>query len=176
MRLIFAVLIYSFCAFVHSQTERCPGSTDLPVDMAAKMVAVNDPQLLESAIGKINMGGLCMGQTYEVKADQQVAVYRAWNSTNPGSQLGSWWGFDVPSGAISDYRIADEICYQWSPLDMLVICTLEPGQRIVVGPGQSAVCSPYLTYPASSQQQIYIQNAKSKLKNCTVKRGQFSWK
>ncbi len=176
MRLVLSALTCVVCVSAHAQAQSCPGSTQLPADLVGKMAAVSDPQLLESAIGKVDMGGLCMGQTYEVKANQQVTVYRAWNSTNPGSRLGSWWAFEEPRGAISEYRVADEICYQWSPLDMLVTCQLEPGQRIVLGPGQSAVCSPYLTYPASSQQQIYIQNAKTNLKNCTVKQGQFSWK
>lgn len=175
MNRMLVVLLGAVCIFAQAQAPDCPGSTNLPADLASKMVAVDDTNLLNSALGKKDMGGLCMGQAYEVKPDQQVTVYRAWNSTNPGSQFGSWWAFEEPNGSIADYRSAYQICFQWSPLDTLVSCTLEPGQRVVVGPGQSAVCSAYLTYPTSAKQQIYMQATQSKLANCTVKQGQFRW-
>lgn len=117
----------------------CLGSTALGPGQAGSFEAVDDPVLLAKTLGTAGNGGLCQGQVYQSKVATRVTLYRAWNSTNPPSRLGNWWSFQQPQGRVSEYRRMDEICYQWSPLDMLVECTLQPGTRVVVGNGQSAV-------------------------------------
>ncbi len=156
----------------------CPGHAELPPELMGKLQPVDDATLLSAALGEPGKGGLCRGKTYEVKPGQEVTIYRAWNSTNPGSKMGSWWSFQLPRGAVAEYRSNYEICYQWSPLDMLVQCTMGAGQRIVLGNGQSATCSTYLSYPASSKQQVFIQNASSSsaVGSCSVKTAEFSWR
>ncbi|MVD33254.1 hypothetical protein D6U54_19075, partial [Vibrio cholerae] len=67
--------------------------------------------------------------------------------------------FELPSGYTADYRKNFEICYQWSPLDKLAKCTLKAGTKVVVGNGQSAKCSEYLSYPVSEKQQVFISEA-----------------
>lgn len=76
---------------------------------------------------------------------------------------------------MADYRAGYEICYQWSPLDKLVRCRLNPGTRVVVGTGQSARCSPYLSYPASPKKQIYLDNAAGSVIDCTAYDAVFDW-
>jgi hypothetical protein len=71
--------------------------------------------------------------------------------------------------------VDDEICYQWSPLDKLSGCLLRPGVDVVVGTGQSAKCSEYLSYPVSAAQQVYIKNASSAVSDCRSYDGKFSW-
>lgn len=156
--------------------DTCPGSTSLPPELAASFQPVQNAALLAKTLGAAGKGGLCQGQVYQSKAATTVTLYRAFNSTNPGSQMGNWWSFQQPQGRISEYRRMDEICYQWSPLDMLVQCSLPAGTQVVVGTGQSAVCSQYLTYPASSTQQVYVADASTALARCTVSYGEFSWK
>jgi len=156
--------------------QACLGTTDLPVNMVGQFDAANDPELLNSTIGSPNKGMLCQGKVYESKANAQVTLYRAWNSTNPGSKLGKWWAFNQPAGEVAQYRSDFEICYQWSPLDKLVRCELKPGTKVVVGNGQSAECSAYLTYPVSAAQQIYIEDAANSVINCQTFTGEFSWK
>jgi hypothetical protein len=130
---------------------------------------------LAKALGQPDKGGLCSGQVFQAKADASVVLFRAWNSTNPNSRLGAWWAAEKPEGKVADYRRDYEICYQWSPLDMLVQCRLKPGTRVVFGPGQSASCSQYLNYPASPKPQVFIDHAASALSDCADAVGVFSW-
>lgn len=154
----------------------CLGSSDLPENLTNKFEAVDDEALLNETLGEPKAGALCQGQVYQSKEETKVTLYRAWNSTNPNSKFGKWWAFDKPTGEVSKYRSDYEICYQWSPLDKLVSCTLKEGTKVVVGTGQSAECSAYLTYPVSAKQQIYIDDAASSLESCETLNGEFSWK
>lgn len=155
---------------------QCLGRSDLPTDMAKMFEPVDDEKLLNEALGYPKEGKLCQGQVYKSKQDSNVIVFRAWNSTNLNSKFGKWWAFEKPTGEISAYRSGYEICYQWSPLDMLVRCNLKPGAKIALGTGQSAECSKYLTYPISDKQQVFIADAAMALTNCKVFDGEFSWK
>lgn len=114
----------------------CEGTVALPSALAGKFKSVDDPKLLDYAMGEPLAGGLCQGAVYQ--STEEVTIYRAWNSTNSGSQFGNWWAFNQPAGKTADYRKDYEICYQWSPLDKLVQCTLKVGSKVVVGNGQSA--------------------------------------
>lgn len=153
----------------------CPVPAGLPAALAAQFEPATDAPLLAKAVGQANKGGLCTGQVFQAKADASVMLFRAWNSTNTKSQWGSWWAFDKPEGKIADYRKDYEICFEWTPLDMLVQCRVKPGTRIVVGPGQSMQCSPYVTYSASPRQQVFIDNATAALENCNTFNGVFNW-
>ena len=161
---------------VNSTAQSCVGSSELPEHLAIKFDAIDDEQFLKEALGLPNEGKLCQGKVYKSKEDSQVVLFRAWNSTNPNSKFGKWWAFQEPTGKVSQYRSEYEICYQWSPLDKLVSCTLKPGTRVVIGTGQSAKCSNYLTYPVSDKQQIYIDNASISLTSCAIFDGEFNWK
>ncbi|MBF9000300.1 hypothetical protein [Vibrio nitrifigilis] len=154
---------------------QCLGHTQLPEKLANQFYAVNDSKLLNQSLGEPGKGKLCNGAVYQAKPKTKVVIYRAWNSTNPNSKLGSWWAFSQPSGSIAKYRENYEICYQWSPLDKLVRCTLKPGTKIVLGGGQSAECSQYLSYPTSKSQQIFIEDASSAVKDCVEYTGMMSW-
>jgi hypothetical protein len=156
--------------------QQCLGSTNLPESIATHFESIEDKALLNEALGNPNKGKLCHGQVYKSKKGSTVTLFRAWNSTNPNSKFGKWWALLKPAGKISTYRAEYEICYQWSPLDKLVSCELKPNIKVVVGTGQSAECSEYLTYPVSDKQQIYIEDAASALINCTLFDGEFSWK
>jgi len=156
--------------------QQCLGNSDLPEYLTSEFQQIDDGQLLNEALGSPKKGKLCQGQVYRSKEDSNITVFRAWNSTNPNSKFGKWWAFQKPAGKISKYRSEYEICYQWSPLDKLVRCTLKPGTKVVVGTGQSAECSEYLTYPVSDKKQIYIDDASLSLTNCTLFDGEFSWK
>jgi hypothetical protein len=158
-----------------SGVQNCLGNTEMPAELEDSFEPVEDKSLLNLALGKPNEGKLCWGQVYQSKEDSKVTVYRAWNSTNPNSKMGNWWAFQKPNGKVSLYRYEYEICYQWSPLDKLDCCTLKPGVKIVVGTGQSAKCSQYLTYPTSEQKQIYIKDASESVIDCTVYDLIFNW-
>ena len=68
----------------------CIGSTQLTKAFSDKFDPITDTQLLGNALGSPNKGKLCQGQVYKSKKDSKVKLYRAWNSTNPNSQLGNW--------------------------------------------------------------------------------------
>jgi len=154
----------------------CPGDTSLPKPLAGEFVPTEDETLLQAALGPPGKGGLCQGRVYQSRASADIVLYRAWNSTNPNSRLGHWWAFSQPAGAVSRYRADYEICYQWSPLDRMVRCRFKPGMKVVVGPGQSADCSEYLSYPASAAKQVYIEDASAQVLNCVAYEGEFSWR
>ena len=155
--------------------QPCVGTTDIPDSLKGNFVEAVDPSLLNAALGEPGKGGLCEGQVYISTGLNKVTLYRAWNSTNPGSTYGNWWAFNKPAGKVAQYREDFEICYQWSPLDKLVTCELEAGTKVVVGTGQSAMCSQYLQYDVSASQQIYIENAESVMQNCTEFDAIMSW-
>ena len=154
----------------------CLGNTALPPVLAGRLRPVDDPALLAHALGEPMAGGLCQGQVYQVREDARVRVYRAWNSTNPGSELGQWWAAQEPAGKVAQYRRDYEICYQWSPLDRLTHCMLAAGARVVVGTGQSARCSEFLAYPVSAAQQIFIEDAGAVVTDCETFDAEFSWR
>lgn len=178
-KIVFWVCVVSLSACSY-QTKpfatSCLGDTDLPKVLAASFDAVTAPNLLKETLGKPEQGKLCQGKVYQSKADSSVTLYRAWNSTNPNSRFGKWWAFSKPQGKVAEYRRDYEICYQWSPLDMLAVCTLKPGTKIVVGNGQSDKCSQYLTYPVSAKQQVYLIDAQSQVMHCKLYADEFNWK
>lgn len=153
----------------------CIGDLDLPHALALQFEPATDELFLNEALGEPQQGKLCQGRVYQSKENSQVTVYRAWNSTNPHSKFGQWWSFEQPSGLIAQYRTDYGICYQWSPLDKMVKCTLSPNVKVAVGNGQSAQCSEYLTYQSSPKQQVYIVNAADSVVNCTEYDGVMSW-
>jgi hypothetical protein len=163
------------CSGVPVTNSACPGSVALPTGLAALFDAVEDEALLNAAVGRPDAGGLCAGKVYRANNSIDLTLYRAWNSTNSSSRLGKWWAFDRPDGKVAQYRADYEICYQWSPLDKLTHCKIKSGTMIVVGGGQSATCSPYLTYPSSAVKQIYIDNAAAALADCSDYDLQFGW-
>ena len=135
----------------------CPGNTELPEHLSNQFIPVEDAELLQSVLGKPNKGALCQAQVYQSVVDSTVTVYRAWNSSNTNSEMGTWWAGETPTGLTAQYRTDYEICYQWSPLDKMTQCKLKAGSKVVIGTGQSAMCSDYLTYPASPEKQIIFQ-------------------
>ena len=151
----------------------CVGSTKIREGLSESFNLIEDPELLSQSLGEPLKGKLCQGAVYQ--STQEVVVYRAWNSTNPHSQYGQWWSFDYPTGLSADYREDYEICYQWSPLDKLTQCTLKPGSKVVVGNGQSATCSDYLSYPVSETQQVFISSASDAVLNCVNFDSVMSW-
>lgn len=156
-----------------ADNNQCLGSTEINGIAADRFDPIIDDALLAQALGEPEKGGLCQGQVYESNSD--VILYRAWNSTNPNSKLGSWWALHQPEGLVADYREDYEICYQWSPLDKLVQCTLEEGSKVVIGNGQSAKCSEYLSYATSAAQQVFIADADAVVMDCKTWDAVFSW-
>jgi len=177
-------IFLSACSSFQNQTvstdiqlpqQDCIGSTELPAFLKDQFAPIDDEMLLQATLGMPEKGMLCQGQVYQSNTDSKVILYRAWNSTNPKSQFGSWWAFYEPSGLIAKYREDYEICYQWSPLDKMVSCTLKAGTKVVVGNGQSAECSQYLTYPVSAAQQVYLEQASDAVFNCQYFDGVMNW-
>ncbi|MRI32769.1 hypothetical protein EOPP23_07205 [Endozoicomonas sp. OPT23] len=119
------------------------------------LTPIADEAVLTEALGSSGLGKLCSGQTYIVT--EPLLVYRVWNSTKSYTVYGQWWSLDVPDGPREEYREENAICPSWSPLDVYSYCTVKPGTRIVIGPGQSATCR-NVTYGKSPVNQVYIPN------------------
>jgi hypothetical protein len=134
-----------------SETQ-CRGTIDPPYGLAA----VDDHALLNSALGPPGKGGLCDARVFRVT--QPLTVYRVWDAGKAASQYGRWWSFNPPAGPVDAYRAKNAICPSWSRLDRVTQCHLKVGTEIVIGPGQSAQCDNHLTYPPSTETQVYVPN------------------
>jgi len=139
-----------------TNTTTCIGDIQ-PVP--AGLVAADDPELLQAALGGPMQGRLCKGQVFV--ALQPVLVYRGWNHANPNSLYGSWWTFTKPPSTRAQYRIDYAICPSWNPLTRMSVCQVKVGSKLVVGPGQSAACpDDQLSYAASPHNQIFLPNTR----------------
>jgi hypothetical protein len=121
------------------------------------LIAIDDPELLQAALGKPMQGRLCKGRVFV--AYQPVLVYRGWNHADPNSKFGSWWTFTRPASTRAQYRIDYAICPKWNPLTRISVCQVKVGSKLVVGPGQSAACPvDQLSYAASPYNQVFLPN------------------
>ncbi|MBQ4875719.1 hypothetical protein J8M21_00705 [Pseudoalteromonas luteoviolacea] len=144
------------------------------IEQHAGLALLPGEKLPSGVVMPQKQGGLCKGQVFVTI--QEITIWRAWNSEYSGSRLGKWWTFDKPRGSISQYRRDNVICPSYSPLDMLVSCKVKVGTQVVVGPGQSAKCSDYFSYPASKTNQIYLADAENTTLVCQSYDGRFSWR
>ena len=123
----------------------------MPMRMA---VGKLDPSLWAGNKGE---GKLAKGKVYKVMRD--LKVYRAYNSFNSHSPLGHWWTFNPIKGSVSNYRVHEDICISWSPLDRMISGTLKKNTLIAYGGGQSIRCDEYIFFPPQpSFKQVYIPN------------------
>ena len=160
------------CAFVPlpESAGECAGQVNTP---PVGLVEVSDDALLMQAVKPSAEGGLCTGKVFQVSPalSTPIKVYRVWDKTRPYTAYGRWWSFDRPLGPRYEYRLANDICPKWSPLDQMSVCELRPGAKIVVGPGQSARCPSGAFYPPSAVNQVYIPNDSMQnilwVENCT---------
>ena len=150
----------------------CDGEVVAPAVFAPLLTEVDRPELVTASLGSAGTGGLCQAKAYKVT--QPFEIYRAWNSRKPYSKLGHWWSFSMPSGKIAQYREKYAICPKYSPLDMMVRCSLQEGSIVVLGTGQSASCNAF-DYPASSAIQLYVADAAQVTEGCQSFYGVFSW-
>ncbi len=165
-RTLLPLLLLSACSTLPPSPDlsRTPPSTSHATSHCAGLIATpppgiiptDDPALLQLAVGEPNQGKLCTGQV--LIANKAVLVYRVWDQARPGSLYGSWWSFQQPTGNREQYRIDNAICPEWSALDVVSVCQIKIGSKLVTGPGQSARCSDELTYPPSTVNQIYLPN------------------
>jgi len=158
-----------------TSAAECAGDMELPVEFSRKFTAISDPQLLAESIGEPNKGKLCQGQVYVAKQNTQITLFRAWNGTNPASEFGDWWALKSPRGQVAQYRSEYQICYQWTPMDKMTLCSLKAGAKVVIGTGQSATCSQFLEYPSSDKKQVYLANAEADLFDCSSYNAEFNW-
>lgn len=136
----------------NAYADDCVGAVIAP---PVGMVETTDDALLASAIGAPTKGALCKGKVFV--AEKPVTVYRVWDASKSYTLYGRWWSFDLPKGPKQAYQVANDICPEWSPLNIMSSCTIKVGTKIVVGPGQSAQCTSALL-PASPVNQVYIPN------------------
>lgn len=120
---------------------------------------VSDEALLAEALGASGKGGVCAGKVFIVQ--EELRVYRLWDSSRAHSVYGRWWSLTRPAGSRDAYRVDYAICPAWSALDRLTSCTIKPGTSIVIGPTQSAACDTG-AYPKSAENQVYVRNDAAK--------------
>jgi hypothetical protein len=129
---------------------------------------VKDSLLLADALGEPLKGKLCKAKVYQV--DSAVTVYRVWDKNKDYTIHGRWWSMTLPQGPKEEYRIKNDICPEWSKLNVMSSCTVLKDSKIVIGPDQSAQCKNSVL-PASAINQVYIPNDSRNnvlfVKDCT---------
>jgi hypothetical protein len=130
----------------------CVGAIVTP---PAGLDPVEDAALLQKALDASGKGKLCTGKVFEAKT--KVVVYRVWNKDKSYTQLGGWWSLTPPKGPVDKYRVEEDICPEWSDLNVVSQCTLKVGAHVVIGPGQSADCTA-VKYPKSAANQVFVAN------------------
>jgi hypothetical protein len=151
------LLVTTSCSTTPVQSP-CVGQID---KLPKGLYQVEDPELFDTAVMPVNEGGLCEGIVLEVAAnlEEPIPVYRVWDQSKSYTEIGRWWAFEEPKGPRSTYREDYDICPAWSALDKMTVCTLKPGARIVVGPGQGTFCEASGRYLAPSpENQVFIPN------------------
>ena len=103
-------------------------------------------------------GGIQSNFSSVVEVKKPTKIYRVYSSNNPRGRIGGWWTFEEPSGTKENYRITYGICSSWSLLDKVVVCTLQPGSYIAMGPGKAVTqsCGGDEKYPANPAFQIFL--------------------
>jgi hypothetical protein len=148
----FSLALFGLCSHAFAQNADCVGEVITP---PSGLVEVSDDALLASALGAPGKGALCKGKVYRV--DKLLTVYRVWDGSKAYTALGRWWSLNKPVGPRDKYRVDNDICPEWSPLDKMNWCIIKIGTKIVIGPGQSAQCASSLL-PASATNQVFIPN------------------
>lgn len=114
-------------------------------DACGVSVPINDP------VYYINTGG-------------SIQVYRVWDETKSWTMLGNWWSLEEPKGSKENWRKANAICPEWSPLTGIVSAELKPGAKFFVGTTQGVDCET-VQYLDTSVIQIFIPEPKKWLRN-----------
>jgi len=99
---------------------------------------------------------VCSAKVFSVIAP--VVLYRVFDSSKPYTKFGGWWSLNRPAGSKEEYRAANAICQEWSPLDKLVSCEIRPGSQIVIGTTQSTICNDGSVYPKTAENQVFVAN------------------
>jgi hypothetical protein len=149
--LFFASLVI---ACTSTPLQICNGNVITPQN---GLTPTEDHTLLNLALGAPGKGGLCTGQVFVV--NEPVRAYRVWDASKNYSLQGHWWSFQQPQGPREQYAANNDICPEWSALDMVTECFIQTGTKVVVGPGQSAQCQS-IFLEASPINQVYIPSGK----------------
>jgi hypothetical protein len=170
-----------------------PGPYDLkechptqPVDPAnfGPPLDHNDPDwdtaalLLSNAVKPPLAGGICSSAASPAKVyrlQKGITMLRSYDSFSAAfTRLHHWWVLDTHEsqghliGRERDYRVETAICPSGnysSPIDRLVVCTVEAGTLIAVGTGQSLDCKNgevgkgRVVMPKTTANQYYIDYA-----------------
>jgi len=105
---------------------------------------------------------------YENTANEPIVLWRVYNTDYPTSAKGRWWSLDKPTNFTkAEYRKANAICPEWSPLSGIVRCTLKPSSQFMIGFTESVQCD-NVTYPASDTLQIFLINPWNDLEACAT--------
>ena len=135
-----------------------PATSQVDTTLFEKIAATD---LVDSAVRGAGNGGVWNASAYKVKQGRSVTVYRV----HDGYRYGRWWALSRPSGTKNDYRTDFAICPEWNKLDSLLTCTLTEGARVVIGPGESALCDSG-EYGRSDSLQVFMNSPSSLVTDC----------
>ena len=104
---------------------------------------------------------------YYVNTGNPITVYRVWDETKPWTMLGMWWSLQRPSGSKEEYRKANAICPEWSPLTGIVSAEIKHGAKFFVGTTKGVQCED-VQYNDTSIIQIFIPEPSKSLRNVSA--------
>ena len=104
---------------------------------------------------------------YYINSGKPICVYRVWDETKPWTMLGNWWSLEEPKGSKEEYRRANAICPEWSPLTGIVSAELKHNAKFFVGRTKGVQCD-NVQYEDTSVIQIFIPEPKKSLRNVSA--------
>ena len=122
---------------------------------------ITDTAFVDSAVRGAGKGGVWNASAYRVRPGRSVRVYRV----HDGYRNGRWWALPRPSGTKHGYRSDFAICPEWNKLDSLLTCTLAETARVVIGPGESALCDSG-GYGRSDSLQVFMNSPSNQVADC----------
>jgi len=164
------------CAPGLSTAEKAPalrGCLEPRAVDTALFELVEDSTLVRAAVRLPDSGGVRCAVVYQLKSGKSASAYRVYGGK--GWRFGRWWTMNRPGPDSTTYRNSYEICRAWNALDSLAICTLKPGTRFAIGPGQSAVCGTDPGYGVSDFLQAFFANPQSDLDIGNCRFGAMRW-
>ena len=82
--------------------------------------------------------------------------------------MGRWWTLEEPSGSKEEYRRANAVCPEWSPLTGVVSAELKRDAIFFIGTTKGVTCED-VQYSDTSVIQVFIPEPKKALRKVNTR-------
>ena len=102
-----------------------------------------------------------------INSGKPIRVYRVWDTEKPYTVMGRWWTLEEPRGSKEEYRKANAVCPEWSPLTGIVSAELKHDAMFFIGTTKGVTCED-VQYRDTSVIQVFIPEPNKALRNVAI--------